>query len=117
MSAKELLGLVFELSPSEYAWLHARCHVDKGRRGESVGTVSRSRGLPRSGVKKATDEDRLKARQAFEDTQANKDLEMMKDLITRITWKARGFLYQGYFLFNTTQGDNPDRYKTRTRQW
>ena len=29
----------------------------------------------------------------------------MKDSITKITWKASGFLHQGYFLFNTTQGD------------
>jgi hypothetical protein len=30
----------------------------------------------------------------------------VKDSITKVSWKASGFLHKGYFLFNTTtQGD------------
>ena len=54
---------------------------------------------------KATDDQRQNARQIFDEAQANKDLEMMKDSITKISWKREGFLHEGYFLFKTTRGD------------
>src|ERR1700722_2518690 len=54
---------------------------------------------------KAIEEDRQKAQQIFPEIVANKDLEILKDSVIKMSWKKAGFLHGARCLFVTRQGD------------
>jgi hypothetical protein len=67
---------------------------------------------------KASEEDRQKANQVFQEILNVKDLELAKDSMTRISWSQEGFFTGGRFVFSMTQGeieiDTPSR---QSRLW
>ena len=106
MSPEELLGLIWSLNLAHQNMRGYLLAVTSTR------VVGAKRAALLHGLEvylgpgsKATDDDRQKARQLFDEALANKELEIMKDSITKISWKGSGFLHKGYFLFNTIQGD------------
>jgi hypothetical protein len=54
---------------------------------------------------RATEEDRQKAKNIFPEIVANKDLEISKDSVIKMSWKKAGYFHGARFLFVTKQGD------------
>ena len=54
---------------------------------------------------KATNKDRQRAAQLFAEILAEKNLEIAKESVVRISWKRAGLFHGAPFLFRTTGGD------------